>query len=176
LHLGSTPTASLPPSLATESILSTQARTASAGGKNRDEILRDVSEDILRQMPGNFDQEAIQLKYPVSYQESMNTVLCQEVIRFQKLLSTITGSLKALKKALKGEVVMDAKLEDMANAIFDGKVPGMWAGKSYPSLKPLASYVKDFVRRLAFFRSWIDNGQPKKYWISGFFFTQARVR
>jgi dynein heavy chain len=103
----------------------------------------------------------------------MNTVLCQEVIRYQRLLSTISGSLKSLKKALKGEVVMDAKLEAMANSLFDGKVPDMWASKSYPSLKPLSSYIKDFVRRLQFFRSWVDVGTPRKFWISGFFFTQS---
>lgn len=32
------------------------------------------------------------------------------------------------------------------------QVPSMWAAKSYPSLKPLGSYVADLVARLRFFK------------------------
>lgn len=103
----------------------------------------------------------------------MNTVLCQEVIRFSALHKIIITSLNSLRKALAGLVVMNGELERVANAMFDGKVPELWAGKSYPSLKPLGSYIKDLVRRLNFFKNWIDNGAPKKFWISGFFFTQS---
>ena len=32
------------------------------------------------------------------------------------------------------------------------QVPGMWAAKSYPSLKPLGSYITDLIARLQFFK------------------------
>lgn len=41
-------------------------------------------------------------RYPVDYYESMNTVLCQELVRFNRLIVTIHTSLSQLQKALKG--------------------------------------------------------------------------
>ena len=40
-----------------------------------------MAEDILFQIPGPVPLEEVISKYPVLYEESMNTVLVQEVIR-----------------------------------------------------------------------------------------------
>ena len=78
-----------------------------------------------------------------------------------------------LRKALKGLIVKSADLEEVQQALNNNKIPGMWSKKSYPSLKPLGSYVLDFHARLAFFQKWIDKNMPPMFWFSGFFFVHA---
>ena len=103
----------------------------------------------------------------------MNVVLVQELIRFNRLTTIVRKSLSDLKKAIKGLVVMDADLEALATALVVGQRPAMWMKRSFPSLKPLGSYVADLLRRLKFLGDWISDGMPNDYWISGFFFTQV---
>uniref|UniRef100_A0A8C3V3B4 Dynein axonemal heavy chain 3 n=1 Tax=Catharus ustulatus TaxID=91951 RepID=A0A8C3V3B4_CATUS len=139
----------------------------------REEVVEDLAQDILSKLPSSFDMEEVMKAYPVLYEESMNTVLRQELIRFNRLTAVVQSSLINIGKAIKGQVLMSSELEDVFNSMLMGKVPSMWAAKSYPSLKPLGSYVSDLLCRLEFFQDWVDKGPPTVFWLSGFFFTQS---
>lgn len=131
--------------LALSTILLTQSNAGGGGGGNSDQLINNLADSILAEVPKPFDVKAAEKKYPIMYDQSMNTVLTQELDRFNGLIKTVTGSLNDLKRAIKGEVLLSAELEAALNSLKDGLVPAMWLKKSFPSLKPLGGYIKDLL-------------------------------
>jgi len=154
-------------------LLSIQPRVGGGKGLSREEVVSKIASDILSKTPGVFDTDAVYKKYPTRHDESMNTVLNQECLRYNNLLAVMKKSLENSIKALKGLVVMSPDLEAVTTSLFNNQVPDMWAGKAYPSLKPLSGWVTDLLARVEFVSDWIKKGNPPIYWISGFFFPQA---
>lgn len=107
------------------------------------------------------------------YNESMNTVLAQEVIRYNRLLVIMHKMLRSVQLALKGEIVMSEDLDKLGTSMFNNQVPDAFGKVGFLSLKPLSSWVTDLNDRIKFICGWIDNGSPAAFWLSGFFFPQA---
>ncbi|CAG9861035.1 unnamed protein product [Phyllotreta striolata] len=146
---------------------------SSSGGGETDKTLLTLCSDILHKLPKLFDIEAAARKYPVDYNESMNTVLVQELERFNKLLKRITDTLTNMLKIIEGLVTINPDYEKFAASLLLLRIPDLWKPVSYPSLKNLPSYVNDFIARLDFLNKWYMTGKPTTFWLSGFYFTQA---
>lgn len=158
-----------------DATLMTQPRESGSSSTQMDPRTQvyEYAQSIAAKLPQVFDLEKVALRYPHTYSQSMNTVLLQELTRYNTLLRVILPSLSNLQKAIKGEVVMSSDLENVLTAIYDNKIPEIWRKRSYPSLKPLGAYIDDLIKRLAFLEEWISNGPPSVFWISGFHFTQS---
>mmetsp|Transcript_5009 Transcript_5009/g.15033 ORF Transcript_5009/g.15033 Transcript_5009/m.15033 type:complete len:418 (+) Transcript_5009:2-1255(+) len=151
--------------------------SSSGGGKTPEDIVAEMAEDFLREIP---EAAKSKLAHPNTYKKtaqggvvSIGVFHSQEYTRIVKMIRVIKASLNMLGKAIKGVVLMSADLEGMYNAFLLQKVPGNWEKVSYPCLKPLNSWVTDFIERVNFMARWLTDGPPMSFWISCFFFPQG---
>lgn len=77
--------------------------SGSQGKLSPDQMVFNVAEDILQKLPKNYNLDKANEKYPTLYEQSMNTVLVQEMGRFNVLLSCIRSSLTNVQRAIKGK-------------------------------------------------------------------------
>jgi len=99
--------------------LSVQGKVSSGAGKSREEVIGEISKEIESKTPPVLPFDDIIEQYPTMYNESMNTVLVQEVIRYNKLLVVMAKMLRDVQRALKGEVVMSEDLDALATSLFN---------------------------------------------------------
>ena len=69
-----------------DGILLTLPRQTGGAGKSPEEVIDELAADVLSKLPPDFDMEMVMKKYPVVYNESMNTVLRCIKIHFMKHL------------------------------------------------------------------------------------------
>jgi len=145
------------------------------GAKDRkpEEIYSELAADFASRIPEKVDLEAVIRKYPVKYEQCLNTVLAMEFGKFNRLNAKLIDTLVNLGKAVKGLVVFSQELESVSEACLVNKLPACWMGVSYPSLKPMTSYILDFIARWKFLSDWVKFGTPTVFWFSAFFFQQA---
>lgn len=153
-----------------DSILITETGKEEAGDGDKTSTLQDLASEILRKLPKEFDIEMIKAKYHVQYNESMNTVLTQECIRYNKLTNTIRNSLQTLSRALVGQVVMSEEIEKLGDSLYVGKIPNAWTEVSYPTLMNLSSYIEDLIVRIAFIKDWVEHERPTIVALDAVFF------
>lgn len=80
-------------------------------GVSSEELITMFAADVLNKLPTPFDINLALEKYPTDYNQSMNTVLVQEMRRFNDLLNVIRTSLINVQKAIKGKHSIIRKFE-----------------------------------------------------------------
>uniref|UniRef100_A0A8C2YBK7 Dynein axonemal heavy chain 1 n=1 Tax=Coturnix japonica TaxID=93934 RepID=A0A8C2YBK7_COTJA len=134
-----------------------------------------TANEILAKLPDPMDVQEVVCKYPLLYEESMNTVLVQEVISRLLWSADVSCLVQGvLSPKLEGSLGSSATQTQGSGCPCMHPTPSSpCAPQAYPSLKPLASWVNDLVQRVEFLQKWISHGIPPVFWISGFFFPQA---
>eukprot|EP00106_Octopus_bimaculoides_P020122 XP_014787564.1 PREDICTED: dynein heavy chain 1, axonemal-like [Octopus bimaculoides] len=62
-------------------LLNLQPKVSTGVGKSREEVTEKTAKDIIQLLPHLFHEKSVMEQYPILYEQSMNTVLVQEVIR-----------------------------------------------------------------------------------------------
>ncbi|KAI3352270.1 hypothetical protein L3Q82_005249 [Scortum barcoo] len=128
--------------------------SACHGAKSNDDIVCELAESILAKLPERLDMdEAVETLFVRDKNgrlNSLTTVLGQEADRFNNLLRVLRASLVTLQKAIAGLVVMSEEMDRIYTSFLNNHVPTHWANSAYPSLKPLASWVRDLSLRTSF--------------------------
>lgn len=67
-------------------IMTTQQQASGGDEGDADSSFNTLADQILNQIPKPFDVKAAEKKYPVKYEQSMNSVVTQELTRFNGLI------------------------------------------------------------------------------------------
>jgi hypothetical protein len=162
------------------------------------EILSTLPTALLRAEAG---PDAFVVVVATGLPACMSTVLAHEMDKYNRLLEVVRSSVTELSRAMAGQVAMSESTERVYSALLNNKVrqtrarvcvcvlcllltlsvcargvqvPALWHTVSYPSLKPLGSWMKDVIARVEFMRTWLVKGPPSAFPLSSFFFPQVR--
>ncbi|XP_036611437.1 dynein heavy chain 14, axonemal [Trichosurus vulpecula] len=157
------------------------ANIITGSGKSQDELVLELSSEMLKRLPLTVEKEpmvaetketipttlltiissSIWVKlnknvkdYDPLLHSALLTFLCQEIGRFNKLLSLIHQSLRELQGAVRGETTINQRLEVIYDCLINNKVPDLWQRASYDTGKVLSAWVTFLLQRLAFINNW----------------------
>jgi len=147
------------------------------GGPTREEVVSAQCDKFLDEMPKKFSMvEVKKCLSKLSGSSSMRPLeihLKQEIDRMQNIISLTQNTCEQLKLAIAGSVIMTPDLSDALNCIFDARVPPLWLKKSWNSPTLGLWFGNGLCARTAELVSWLTNGRPKAYWLTGFFNPQG---
>lgn len=70
-------------------------------------------------------------------------------------------SLSLSFQALAGEVGMSSELDDVARALFNGQIPGIWRRLAPDTLKTLGNWIIFFIDRYKQYSTWVSERLQK---------------
>ena len=139
------------------------------GGESREEAVTRMCNDFLEKLPEGFVPHEVKARLAkMGAYTSLNIFLRQEVELMQKIMSEVRESLGQLLLAIDGTIIMSDKLRDCFDQMFDARVPNSWAQISWNSAT-LGFWFTELLMRQAQFYTWVFDGRPLGFWMTGFF-------
>jgi dynein heavy chain len=107
--------------------------------------------------------------------DPFQTHYLQECKRFNALAAEIVRSLTELELGCRGALTMTEHMDKLMDALVRDAVPETWQRISYPSQRPLGSWLANLQQRAQQLSEWLELPErtPACTWISGFFNPQS---
>ncbi|KAJ3097005.1 Dynein heavy chain 5, axonemal [Phlyctochytrium planicorne] len=157
-----------------DTIMSIQPKDSNTGGgETREDTVKRMANDLLSKLPEDFDKN--KAKAAIQKQGGMkplNIFLGQEIDRMQIVISIVRSTLNDLKLAIDGTIIVSAQLQEALDALYDARVPNAWVKVSWQS-STLGLWYSELLNRIAQFHTWLYDGRPLVFWLSGFFNPQG---
>lgn len=128
--------------------------------------------DLLRKLPGPKGLNDKGLTVP------LNVFLYQEIQRMQKIISIVRTTCQQIVEAIDGQIIMTPQIVNGIDSIADAKVPNNWIYDATQAeiswlLPNLGGWIGALTDRNAQLHSWLKNGRPNTFWLTGFFNPQG---
>ncbi|XP_064014378.1 dynein axonemal heavy chain 8 [Pogoniulus pusillus] len=157
-----------------DTITNIQPKESGAGpGETREAIVYRLAEDMLEKLPPDYIPHKVKDRLiKMGHLNSMNIFLRQEIDRMQKVITVVRSSLNDLKLAVEGTIVMSENLRDVLDNLYDARIPQIWKRVSWDS-STLGFWFTELLERNTQFSTWIYEGRPNVFWMTGFFNPQG---
>jgi len=109
-----------------ESVLQTIPRSQSGSNESEDLEIERITNTLIGDLPELYDLEEVMSLKPISRENSLNTVLIQDTLRYNRLISIIKKTLTKIRNVVHGYEIMDNEVEQLINELLNNQVPRIW--------------------------------------------------
>ncbi|XP_066028864.1 dynein axonemal heavy chain 5 isoform X2 [Pocillopora verrucosa] len=157
-----------------ETIVNIQPKDSSGGsGETRESLVARQATEMLDKLPPDYVPFEVKARLQkMGALTSMNIFLRQEIDRMQRVITAVRNTLVDLKLAIDGTIIMSENLKDALDNIYDARVPALWKKISWDSTT-LGFWFTELIERNNQFHSWLFEGRPSAFWMTGFFNPQG---
>uniref|UniRef100_A0A669P7L0 AAA+ ATPase domain-containing protein n=1 Tax=Phasianus colchicus TaxID=9054 RepID=A0A669P7L0_PHACC len=147
--------------------------SSSGGGETREAVVQCLADEMLEKLPPDYNPHEVKAQLQkMGAIQPMNIFLRQEIDRMQHVISSVRATLIDLKLAIDGTIIMSEELRDALDSMYDARIPKLWFRISWESTT-LGFWFTELLERNQQFSTWLLDGRPNQFWMTGFFNPQG---
>ncbi|GCC35016.1 hypothetical protein chiPu_0013494 [Chiloscyllium punctatum] len=155
-------------------IVNIQPKDSGGGeGETRESMVQRLANEMLEKLPPDYIPHEVKARLQkMGAIQPMNIFLRQEIDRMQRVLTRVRITLTDLRLAIDGTIIMSEDLRDALDNMYDARIPKIWFKISWESAT-LGFWFTELLERNQQFQTWIFDGRPNQFWMTGFFNPQG---